>query len=373
MTKGGNAGFRGGHGTYAVPGLPERGIRAFLLDELVVRAELGELAVLDDGDAVGVVRGLQPVRDRDDRPSFEHGGQRTLQMACGARVEEGRRLVEDERVRVGEHEPGERDLLLLGRRQREATGADHRLQPVRERLCPRPRVHRLERREQFLVGRSNARKPQVVGQRADEDVLLLRHQRDLAPQRLQVEIDEAHVTHLDPSRARRMDAREQAPQRRLPRPRRSDDGDPLAGLEVEVEAVQHVAPVDVGVTDVRRAQPLVLGLLARRLAIVRDLRHAHQAREGRRSDLDLVQPRDQAVDGVGEQLDVEGDRGHVTDRGPAGGDEPAAPDERRGHRQHVGDLDRRETRRCAGRASAARRGRRRRDRRRSARSCAGRG
>ena len=75
-----------------------------------------ELAVLDDRDAVGVVRGLEPVGDRDDGAPVEHGGERALEMARGARIEQRGRLVEHERVWVGEHEPGERDLLLLRRR-----------------------------------------------------------------------------------------------------------------------------------------------------------------------------------------------------------------------------------------------------------------
>ena len=83
--------------------------------ELVVRAELVQQAVLDDGDPVGVVGGVQAVRDRDDRPAVEHRGERALEVARRARVEERGRLVEHERVRVGEHEPRERELLRLRR------------------------------------------------------------------------------------------------------------------------------------------------------------------------------------------------------------------------------------------------------------------
>ena len=69
---------------------------------------------------------------------------------------------------------------------------------------------------------------------------------------------------------------------------------------------------------------------------------ADEACEGRGADLDLVQPRDQPVDGVGELDDVERDRGHFADRGVAGGDEPAAPGERRRDGQHVRELGGRE-------------------------------
>ena len=330
-----------------------------MLDELVVGSQLGQPAVLDDGDAVGVVRGLEPVCDRDDGPPLEHGRERLLEVARRARVEQRGRLVEDERVRVGEHEPRERDLLLLRRRQRVAAGADDGLEPERQRFEPGPRVDRLERGPELVVARVDPGEPEVVRDRPDEDVLLLGDERHLLPQRLELQVDEPDVADLDAAGARRMDSGEQPSERRLARAGRPDDGDPLARLEIEVEAVEDVAVLHVGVADVRGAQPLVLRLLAGGLAVVGDLGDADEARERRRADLDLVEPRDQAVDGIGELLHVEGDRRHLADRRVAGGDEPAAPHERHRHRQHVGDLDGREEDRRGDRASAARRGRRR--------------
>src|SRR4051812_2243204 len=54
-------GLSGGQacGRSAGPRAPEGGILPVLLDELVVAAELGDPAVDDDRDAVGVVRGVQ--------------------------------------------------------------------------------------------------------------------------------------------------------------------------------------------------------------------------------------------------------------------------------------------------------------------------
>ena len=71
--------------------------------------------VLDDGDPVGVVRGVQPVRDGDHGAAVEHRGERALEVAGGARVDQRGRLVEHQRVRVGEHQPGQRELLRLRR------------------------------------------------------------------------------------------------------------------------------------------------------------------------------------------------------------------------------------------------------------------
>ena len=93
-------------------------------------------------------------------------------------------------------------------------------------------------------------------------MLLLGHERDLAAQRVELEIDERHAADLDRAGPRRVDAREQPAERRLAGARGPDDGDPLARLEIEPDPVQHVAARDVGVAHVVGAQPVVLGLLA---------------------------------------------------------------------------------------------------------------
>ena len=195
---------------------------------------------------------------------------------------------------------------------------------------------------ELVVARADPREPEVVREGADEDVLLLRHERHLSAERLERQVDESDPADVDPSRPRRMNAREQSPQRRLPGPRRPDDGDPLARLEVEVEPVEDVVPLAVRVADVVRLQPLADRLLAARRPVVRNLRDSDEPRERGRPDLDLVEPRDQAVDRVDELLDIERDGGHLADRGTSGRDEPTAPDERGRDGQDVGDLDGRE-------------------------------
>jgi hypothetical protein len=57
--------------TVTVPRIPERRVGAVLRPELVGRPDLAETPVLDDRDAVGVVRGVQAVGDRDDCSAAE--------------------------------------------------------------------------------------------------------------------------------------------------------------------------------------------------------------------------------------------------------------------------------------------------------------
>jgi len=68
--EGAHGGTRGSPVSLAVPGVPELGVGAFVLHELVVGAQLGEEPLFDDGDAVGVVRGVQTMGDRDDRSAL---------------------------------------------------------------------------------------------------------------------------------------------------------------------------------------------------------------------------------------------------------------------------------------------------------------
>ena len=53
----------------------------------------------------------------------------------------------------------------------------------------------------------------------------------------------------------------------LPGPGRADDGDSLAGLEVELDPVQHVAAGNVRVAHVVGAEPVVVRLRSGRLAV----------------------------------------------------------------------------------------------------------
>ena len=263
-------------------------------------------------------------------------------MPRRARVEERGRLVQHERVRVGEHKPRQRDLLRLRRSERVAARADYGLHPCGERLRPLQGVDRDQCLFQLLVGRARPRQPEILGDRPDEHVLLLRDERNLLAQRVQREVDEADAADLDAPFPRRMDARQQAAEGRLPGARGPDDRYPLARLQVEVDPVEHVAVGDVRVAHVLGGQALVLGLVVGRRPVGRDAGDPHQAGERGRADLDLVEPGDEAVDRVGQLHDVEGDRRHLADRRMPGGDEPAAPRQRGRHRQHVRELRGRE-------------------------------
>ncbi|RNL73842.1 cytochrome P450 [Streptomyces sp. I6] len=97
-----------------VPGLPELCVRAAAGHQFAVGAVLGDPAVLQYHHPVGVVGGVQPVGDGDHR-SAEQTGQGPFHRPRGVRVEQCRRLVEDDDGRVEQQQPGQRQLLGPGR------------------------------------------------------------------------------------------------------------------------------------------------------------------------------------------------------------------------------------------------------------------
>ena len=161
----------------------ERGVLAVQRDELVVGAQLGDLAVDDHAHAVGVVRGVQAMRDGDDGTTPQDRTQRALEVTRRARVEQRGRLVEHERVGVAQDEPRERQLLGLGGRDGIARRAEFGVESARAGAPPtRGRRPASRARFDLVVAGLGPRERQVVANRADEDVVLLGDERDVTTQ-----------------------------------------------------------------------------------------------------------------------------------------------------------------------------------------------
>ncbi len=125
------------------PGAQEVRERARRRRELGPRAVLDEPAPVEDGDVVGPGGRGQPVGDEQARPAGEEllggGGDAVL----GDGVHPRRRLVEDDDAHVAHEQPGERDELLLPRRQGAAAGAEAGRQPVGQAVDPVPQAQGL--------------------------------------------------------------------------------------------------------------------------------------------------------------------------------------------------------------------------------------
>ena len=124
--------------------------------------ELGDLAVDDDADPVGVVGRVQTVRDRHDRSSTQNRDEGPLEVTGRTRVQHRGRLVEHEGVRVAQDESREGDLLGLRGGDLVAGRAEFGEHPVGQGPHPFEGVDGVERAHDLVVARLGLGERQVL-------------------------------------------------------------------------------------------------------------------------------------------------------------------------------------------------------------------
>ena len=146
-------------------------------------AELDDLAVVDDGDAVGAHRGGEAVGDEDGGAALEQHVERLLDLRLGLEVEVRRGLVEHEDARAGEERPGQGEELPLAGRQRHAALVHGRVEPVGQPVDQVAEPDEPAGLEHLGLGRVGPGEADVLADRAGEQERLLRHGAHLPPHR----------------------------------------------------------------------------------------------------------------------------------------------------------------------------------------------
>ena len=100
--------------------LVELPVDAAMGQQLLVRADLADLALVHHDDLVGALNGAEAVGDHDRGAAFDHAGQRVAHAEFGFGVDARGGFVEDEDLGIVRQRSGERDELLLAGRQRAA-------------------------------------------------------------------------------------------------------------------------------------------------------------------------------------------------------------------------------------------------------------
>ena len=171
-------------------------------------------AVLEHEDLVGVDDRGHTLGDDHRRASAVTGRERGAQPRVGGEVERGERVVEQVDAGLAHEGPRDREALALAARHVRAALRDRRVEPAGHRRDEVARLRDLERLPQLVVGGVGVAVAQVAGDGAGEQVRLLGHEPDAAPQQLGLEV--AHVDAVDEHRAagRVEQPRDQVEQRR---------------------------------------------------------------------------------------------------------------------------------------------------------------
>ena len=111
-------------------GLDDLPVRLARGEQLVMRSQPDDEAVLEDDDVVGVDDGRHPLRDDDHRRLSRDGSQRLAQAGVGREVERRERVVEQVDLRLAHQRAGDGQPLTLAARHVGAALGDRRLELV---------------------------------------------------------------------------------------------------------------------------------------------------------------------------------------------------------------------------------------------------
>ena len=202
-------------------------------------ADADHLAVLQHHDPVGLDDGRDPLGDDHDGRVPGDRLERGPQARVRGQVQGREGVVEQVDLRVVDERPGDRQALGLAAGDVRAALGDRRLQPFRQCGDEVLGLGDLQRPPELLVGGVRVAVAQVAGDGAGEQERLLRHDRDPAPEQVEVELADVHAVHQDLPPGDVEQPRDQVQQRRLAGAGAADDRGGLPGQGGEGDVAQH--------------------------------------------------------------------------------------------------------------------------------------
>ena len=168
----------------------------------------------------------------------QHVAQRRLDQRLGVHVEGRQRVVEHQHRRPAEDGAGQRQPLPLAAGQRQALLADARGQAPRE-VVDELRLRHPQRLGHVGVGGVGPAEGEVLADAHREQRRVLEGGGDDAAQLGQRQVAHVDAVQGDPAGGDVVEPPDQRGERRLARSGGADERDGLAGLDVEVDAVEH--------------------------------------------------------------------------------------------------------------------------------------
>ena len=210
-----------------------------------MRAARHDPTFLQKQHHVGVRNRLQVVGDHETGLAGHQPLERLAHLRLALDVEAGHRLVQDQDRGMEQERARDGDTLPLAARESRAALADEGVVTMLQLADELVGVRRPGRGHDLPQARLGSPVGDVLPDRRAEQQRLLKHDPDLAAQRLAPIPPDVDAVDEDGSLLRLVETQDQADNRRLPRPRRSDQGDTLARGGGEGDLPQHVLAVSV--------------------------------------------------------------------------------------------------------------------------------
>src|SRR6266568_933612 len=228
----------------------ELAIEALARQQLLVRAALDQLPLVQDEDQVDVPDGRQAMGDHERRPADREPVEGVEDHRLGHRVDGRRRLVEDQDGRALQKRPGHAYALALADGQLRAALAQLGLIAVGKTRDEVVRVGGSGGFDDLRLRRLQPPIADVVADRAGEKLRDLEYDADLLPQRPYLQLPHVDPVDEDAARLRVVEALDQADESRLPRTRRTHDRDALSRLDRKRDALERAGPSRIVEIDV---------------------------------------------------------------------------------------------------------------------------
>ena len=208
------------------------------------------------------------MRDEDRGAVAEHPFDRRGNQLLAHRVERAGRLVKNETPRIGQQGPRDGQALALSARKIRPALPQPRVQSGGQVAEKFEGVGLSAGFEDLAVGRFRSRHAQVVAQRRVEKEGILRHHAEVTAQGRGRERPQVGAADGDRSGLRIVEAEQQLGDRRLARPRRTDQGQLFTHRDAQVEVRQHRPRRVVTEGHAGEDNPAPLGPFAARIARV---------------------------------------------------------------------------------------------------------
>ncbi|KPY99772.1 Transposase, family [Pseudomonas syringae pv. aptata] len=226
--------------------------------QFAVRSGFGDLAFLQNHQAIHACDGRQAVRDGDHGLALHQRLQALLNRRFDFRVECRGGFVHDQDRRVLEQHAGDRDTLALTAGQLDAAltdmgveaGATFGVREQRDELVGARLVNRIP---ELFISCVRIAIQQVLANRAVQQRGVLGDHADLRAQAFLGDFGNILAVDEDPPALHVVHAQQQVDQRRLARAGRSDQADLLTRSDVQVEVVND--PVAIAVMEIDAVEP----------------------------------------------------------------------------------------------------------------------
>ena len=210
--------------------------------QLRVRARLRDAPVVEGEDAVGADHARQAMREDQRRAPLHEPIERLLDHRLALRVHRRERFVQDQDGRISQERPRDGDALALAAREPHPALAHDGLIALGQARDELLRIGGARGRRQLGRRRVGLAHAQVVLHGAVEEIGVLAHHRDEAPELVEREIPHVAAPDRYAAPIGVVEAQQQARHGGLARAARPDDAHPLARANSQAQAVVRRPP-----------------------------------------------------------------------------------------------------------------------------------